>query len=1266
MSLAHLVILPCPNGRAANGAWRYSLYLAPRLRETGSLGNYEIWRNWGQRVANLQFRVFVGNGQTATPVTITSPAVDPAVWAAVFGGNPQEWSQVTVEPFTFVDRTDTALFGYRTDELATKLQSIYGELALSPDSIDRGSVKATVDAAQTADLLTDGETWMGQIGNGQDPTQQEAEFHQALRQLSSHPDLLRRLGLVIDVEIMLPPAANPSEMQFRSNYPFLPASGPPVTNFDSRLQVPCRVQIDAATNYPEVRLPDYRTDRWVNFDLGKYVVAQGSSVEMINTLASLQREINDAEGEDTEIPMPAVGEAGITVSNVSVEDQILDQFAHQAQLEAELKSWLRWMPGQGPQPLPPAIYAEDVGAGIRWDAADVANGSFRSLHQRTAPTGYTFPRNAALAVLPPDSEGWSTLAISTDGTEEYTRQNDGQWSVPEGPQTVQNYVDLDTTKWRVDGDMMLWDGWSLSVRRPGRAIDGAGNPTTEDPNLPLPTDPAQVAVEYHAVPGTLERLRFEHTYRLRGRWVDLAGNSEPLSASQPSQSPPVLFGRTWPVASPTTVRRSSKPVPGVGDHTTTIVIKSELTQRDNTVKPTDRMLFPASVNQLRLERHGLPPIDGIDIADYQFLVDRDSRNLADQLLIDPLNGESVAGAAIIGDEVSQGPTRQAAEYLPDPAGDGVAFHDLPRGRAGRSVVMKTGNWPNPESVILELAAGNRVPRSRVADRKVTVTLPKGTIHECTTSSAIDRDWLDHFKYFEDVPNNKRRAVGNVIVAGQNPMYSPRQKITLVHAVRIPLDPPSLKPFTAVRPADEEVATVSGTVLLHIPTTDRIVIPCKWDGPSLNNDPSGLTIATVGAAILTDTALPLPEPAAADDRFDFADKPLDLRDTKRHTVTATAESFCRFSEYFTERVELTLTNGVQAELDNRGFDPVSVHVVEEASGASVPFAGNFTYDSTAGTITPDIDGLVGSLDVYVDYIPLPISRVSEEARTGKSVSFLIPASAPPPPPIVDKVLPAFSRNVRTTASRITINHDGRVVRAHLAIPWNESGEGEQLGVALASDGSLSQWGRDATVVAAGTRRGPTTGNFKKAISRNRAVDGQFDVAGHEVAYDSDRNLLTSDIQVNATFAYRPFVKLHLCRFQPEAVNDAHLSTVVATDVLRLGAQRTVVVSRSGNDRVSVRVTGPDNENEVTVRIEESDPTITDPAMSWQEAGTPVSLPRAGTRRSARFTGLVNLPNTANPRRIIIEDAEPVQRHGGAALVTEYEVAYREVVEIPSNW
>jgi hypothetical protein len=708
-------------------------------------------------------------------------------------------------------------------------------------------------------------------------------------------------------------------------------------------------------------------------------------------------------------------------------------------------------------------------------------------------------------------------------------------------------------------------------------------------------------------------------------------------------------------------------IPGVGDQTSTIVIKSELGDRDNQIKPADRMLFPPAVNQLRLERHGLPLADGIDIADYQFLVDRTAVGLVDQLLIDPTNGENVAGGAVLDDTVTQGPTKQAALYLPDPAGNGVAFHDLPRARAGRADIMATGNWPNPESVLLELASGNRPPRRLVRDRKVTVTLPQGTIHQCTVSSTVDRTRIDDFKYFENVPNNQRRAQGNVIAAGQNTLYSPRQLITLVHAVRVPLQPPSLNPFTATRAAEETVADVDGTVDVHVPTTDRIVIPCTWTGPDLRDDPSGLTIGQIGAQILTDTALPLPDPGVVADEYTFSNKELDLLDTKRHQVTARAESFCRFSEYFTERAELTISDGTTTELDSRGFDPVSVTVTEKATGSPIPFPEFFNYDAAAGTITPDSEALTGSVDVYIDYIPRPFSRKSEEARTGKSINFLIPASAPPPPPIVEKVLPAFSRTIRTTASRITINHDGRVVRAHLATPWNESGEGEELGVALASDGSQTQWGRDATVVAAGTRRGPTTGNFKKAISRNRNVDGQFDVVGHDVAYDADRNLLTSDIQVNATFAYRPFVKLYLCRFQPEAINGAHLSTVVATDVLRLGAPRTVTITNTrAVNQIGVRLVGPDNENQVTVRFEESDPAIADPEMSWSEIGTPVTLARRGSRRNATFNGTVNLPASANPRRIIIEDAEPVQRHGGAALVDEYEVAYREVVEIPAGW
>jgi hypothetical protein len=1269
MSLAHLAIIACPNGIAANGNYKYSLYLGPRLREPGSLDDYDVWRTWGQRVANLRFRLFDGNGQINTPVTITSPPADPTLWPIVFGANPAQWGNVNVEPYAFVDRSSTQLFGFRTDELARKLGDISDELALNGENLDRGALKLALDNAQVGSLQADGEAWLGQIGNDQELTAPDAEFHQSIRQLTAHPDLMRRLGLIVDVEIPGPGGGTvPTEAQFRSNYPFLPATGGPVFDFSSRLQIPVRMQIDN-DNFPSVRLPEYRTGRWVNFDANKYVVEQGSSVEMINTLASLQRQVDEEGADDEQVSPPAVSEAGLSVSNVSVETMVLDLFNHQATVEDEINDWLRWVPGSGVQPLPPKVYAEDVGAGIRWDVSEAATQVFRSLHRRTAPAGYQFPRDSNLTVLPPDDEGWSSLAVSTDGTEQYQRLPLGQWPDPEFG-SVQAYVDVDTTDWRVDGDMLLWDGWSLSVRRPGRAIDSNGQVATEDPNLPLPTDPAQVAVEYHAVPGTLERLRFDHTYRFRGRWVDLCGNSEPESATAAkSTSPSVTFGRTWPAPSPTVVRRSSKPVPGVGDHTTTIVIKSELNQSDNSTAPSDRMFFPPSVAQLRLERHGLPQVDGIDIADYNFLAYRDAQTLGDQLLIDPVTGESVAGDAVVGDEVTAGQPKQVAFYMPDPAARGVAFHDLPYAPIGRSPVVANGTWPNPESVILELRAGQRTPRLESTNRRLRVALPKGTIHESSVSSAIDQRWLPDFKAFDALPRNQRRRASKQILTGRNLAYSPRQAIKLVHAVRIPLDPPSFQPFTVgFQTADETNPRISGAINLHQATTDRIVVPCTWDGPVITaSDPSGLTIGQVGAAVWTDSALAYPEPADPGDEASWQELRIELNDTKRHTLTFSAESFCRFSEYFTERAELTVTNGVAETLDSRGFDPLSV-TVTDAAGLSVPFEESFTYDASpgAGTITADIDGLQGGLDIHVDYIPLPISRTSSEAPSNQTTSVLVKATAPPVPPIVEQVLPAFSRTVTETSNEIQVVHDGRVVRAHLAVPWNDSGEGELLGVAVKSDGSQTQWGRDATTVGAGTTAEPALADFTKSVAQALNVNGDFDVAGHDVAYDSARNVLTSDIALDATFSYRPFVKLYLCRYQPESISSARKSTVVATEVLRLGAQRTVTVTQGGANQVTVQLAGIDNVNQVTVRTEESDPAISDVEMSWQEVGSPVVLTRSGTRDAAQFDGTVTLPSTSNPRRLVIEDAEPVQRHDGAALVTEYEVAYREVIDIPAGW
>jgi hypothetical protein len=90
------------------------------------------------------------------------------------------------------------------------------------------------------------------------------------------------------------------------------------------------------------------------------------------------------------------------------------------------------------------------------------------------------------------------------------------------------------------------------------------------------------------------------------------------------------------------------------------------------------------------------------------------------------------------------------------------------------------------------------------------------------------------------------------------------------------------------------------------------------------------------------------------------------------------------------------------------------------------------------------------------------------------------------------------------------------------------------------------------------------------------------------------------------------------------------------------------------------------NVVTVRLQQADPAISDPDLKWVDVGSPVVLTRRGTTTAAVHTGTISTAATATTRRLLVEDAEPVQREVGGALVASTDVVYREVVDLPSAW
>jgi hypothetical protein len=172
-----------------------------------------------------------------------------------------------------------------------------------------------------------------------------------------------------------------------------------------------------------------------------------------------------------------------------------------------------------------------------------------------------------------------------------------------------------------------------------------------------------------------------------------------------------------------------------------------------------------------------------------------------------------------------------------------------------------------------------------------------------------------------------------------------------------------------------------------------------------------------------------------------------------------------------------------------------------------------------------------------------------------------------------------------------------------------------------------------------------------------------VAAHEVSYDSDRQLWYSDIELSPGLAYFPFVRLALARFQPESIDDAHLSPIVLTDFIQLTANRTATVSLAGSEAsVSVSGIGPHNivaervfpffdeafgppspmlghSRRVAVQVQTRASGVQSD-LAWSDIGDEVFLPLIPSRGEGNtWRGKVPLPDTnADDRRLLIREYE----------------------------
>ena len=132
--------------------------------------------------------------------------------------------------------------------------------------------------------------------------------------------------------------------------------------------------------------------------------------------------------------------------------------------------------------------------------------------------------------------------------------------------------------------------------------------------------------------------------------------------------------------------------------------------------------------------------------------------------------------------------------------------------------------------------------------------------------------------------------------------------------------------------------------------------------------------------------------------------------------------------------------------------------------------------------------------------------------------------------------------------------------------------------------VTQWGLDPIWLSAPTPsdNSPKPANFREpAIVMNGVslaevpVTQRFTVIGYEPKYDEERQLWYCDIELNPGESYYPFVRLGLCRLQPNSLSkpetgeDVYCSRVTQSEFCQLAPDREAT-ARVEDDRQSVTV------------------------------------------------------------------------------------------------
>lgn len=1171
-----------------------------------------------------------------------------------------------------------------------------GAVPLIRDGDDPVSAFAQFAAFNRRRLRPDG----ARRRRGPPPGEPVKDFHEILSTFGEYPELLRRLGLVIDLEIeaaailearrgsvrrlrvapSLPGISaaisfktpGTTYLLSRSGDDALPqptfcaaprgAERPPDPATEDKFEI-----VGGFLNLSQLR-PDDTAGQTPLFSLLQ-VDVDGAGIKLLNALDTI------VAGGARPDNLQAAGAPTLRTSGLSL---VRAKFAHSLmagvnrgeELEASL------MAGGNP-----VLFAEDLVRGYRVDV-------------RKFPAGFDFSSHQAVAAEP-----WLSLhkregmfRIPRPGGTDLERfTSDEGFVQPAMAQDVEEDDDAGdgVHPLYVSESLFHWQGWSLSAPPPT-------TPLQPEPfeAKPISLTGSHPVVAFEATKHSLPRLRFGHYYQVRARTVDLAGNS--LSRAQADKAleaiaaarrklpvfPPApkdfFFLRFEPIPPPALVLRAELTE---GEAPDLLVIRSDeglsasayaATLGDPKYKGiAERHVVPPKAAQRMTEMHGLYEAafgEGGDPARFYAICSKESGSLSDTHVVDAATGELeplpdfidpqtgervpfglkfVRVQAEAGEYAIHCEERLRLPYLPDPLARGAALFGLP-GTEGEKGEGISGDY-NDQTGELSYGGQQLLPNSARADL--------GSV----TKIGFGQDWPDC------LPFRLLLAEGPDVAPRLLPSWSSAPRVLTVQLP--PGETASLWLSSYPAKSDIDLFGLYAWWNKHVgsPVEQREFLNTAQHGALAMLSPAHKVLLVHAVQRPVRLARPSPSSTLGIKRF-AGDTVAYFGGTFQIHGPSTAK--LDLWAHWTEPGEAggpaasAHVHVLELPIDPKGVSPEEAAFADEkpiatyARGRAESFAflpppnAETAHKYHARQVFDDtkhrkVTYTLTATTRFPEYFPLSIT--DDVGNITRSISFeeVILSSARPAAPEIAGVVPILSKEEVFDVSDLVESRRRGGLRVFLGPTWYSSGDGEKLAVI-----GPVRWGVDPVHAFLAGEGGAQVAPEAPAVTL-----GGASVHPVTVDYCKQRRTYFADIIFDAKAAYFPFVRLALARYQPNALDGLHLSASVDAGVHQLTATRSVQLSyplaapTDPGRRINISVVGkrpsaaghlPATRGyRVEVVIEERlrRPDDPDADLRWSAATSGQVLGDAPPQAGALWSGHLFMPHAdAMERRIVIREFE----------------------------